>query len=62
MQAPPIVVKGTMLWNLVVIDSDHALEDIPRFISVQRVYGLWPGIPSVFRLPISGVINFTATG
>lgn len=62
-QLPPIVVKGTMLWNLVVIDSLIMLWRIfHRFISVRRVYGLWPGILSVFRLPISNVINFTATG
>lgn len=62
-QLPPIVVKGTMLWNLVVIDSLIMLWRIfHRFVSVRRVYGLWPGILSVFRLPISNVINFTATG
>ena len=62
-QLPPIVVKGTMLWNLVVIDSLIMLWRIfHRFVSVRRVYGWWPGILSVFRLPVSNVINFTATG
>jgi adsorption protein B len=62
-QLPPIVSKGTILWDLVVIDSVLMLWRIMhRFISVRRVYGFWAAFLSIFRLPISNVINFTATG
>ena len=59
----PIVVKGTLLWNLVVLDSLLMLWRIfHRFLCVRRIYGTWAGILSVVRLPISNIINFTATG
>ncbi len=62
-QLPPIVVKGTMLWDLVVIDSVLMLWRIlHRLITVRRVYGLWAAILSVVRLPIANIINFSATG
>lgn len=62
-QLPPIVVKGTLLWDLVVIDSVLMIWRIlHRFVSVRRVYGIWAGVLSVIRLPISNIINFTATG
>jgi len=62
-QMPPIVVKGTLLWDLVVIDSFLMLWRIAhRFLSVKRIYGVWAGALSVVRLPISNIINFTATG
>lgn len=62
-QLPPIVVKGTLLWDLVVIDSVVMIWRIfHRIISVRRVYGLWAAILSIVRLPISNIINFTATG
>jgi adsorption protein B len=62
-QLPPIVVRGTLLWDLVVVDSIFMLWRIThRFIAVRRVYSLWGAILSVVRLPISNIINFTATG
>ncbi len=62
-QLPPIVVKGTMLWDLVVIDSMLMMWRIlHRFVTVRRVYGLWAALLSIIRLPISNIINFSATG
>lgn len=62
-QLPPIVVRGTLLWDLVVIDSMLMMWRIlHRFITVRRVYGLWAALLSIVRLPISNIINFTATG
>ncbi len=62
-QLPPIVSRGTILWDLVVIDSVLMLWRIlHRVISVRRVYGWWAAFLSMFRLPISNVINFSATG
>jgi adsorption protein B len=62
-QLPPMVVKGTMLWDLVVIDSVLMLWRIMhRFITVRRIYGLWAALLSIVRLPISNIINFSATG
>jgi adsorption protein B len=62
-QLPPIVIRGTMLWDLVVIDSILMLWRIMhRFITVRRVYGLSAATLSIVRLPISNIINFSATG
>ncbi|HYQ86782.1 MAG TPA: glycosyl transferase family protein [Bacteroidota bacterium] len=62
-QLPPIVVKGTMLFDLVVLDSSLMLWRIlHRFITVRRVYGLWAAVLSIVRLPISNIVNFSATG
>ncbi len=62
-QLPPIVVKGTILWYLVIIDTCLMLWRIGhRFISVRRVYGIWAGLLSIIRLPISNIVNFSATG
>ncbi|MBI5020849.1 MAG: phage adsorption protein NrfB [Ignavibacteriales bacterium] len=62
-QLPPIVTKGTILWDLVVIDSLLMIWRIMhRFVTVRRVYGIWAAILSIFRLPISNIINFSATG
>ncbi|MBI3765231.1 MAG: phage adsorption protein NrfB [Ignavibacteriales bacterium] len=62
-QLPPIVVKGTPLWYLVVMDSVLMMWRIMhRFITVRRVYGGWAALLSVVRLPISNIINFSATG
>ncbi len=62
-QLPPIVVKGTILWDLVVIDSVLMLwRIVHRFITVRRVYGFWAAFLSVIRLPVSNIINFSATG
>jgi adsorption protein B len=62
-QLPPIVVKGTFLWDLVVFDSLLMIWRIMhRFITVRRIYGNWAGILSIVRLPISNIINFSATG
>lgn len=62
-QLPPIVAKGTPLWDLVVIDSTLMLWRIlHRLVTCRRIYGWWPAILSVVRLPISNIINFTATG
>lgn len=59
----PIVVNGTLLWNLVVIDSILMLWRIfHRYLCVKRIYGGWAAILSIIRLPISNIINFTATG
>lgn len=61
-QLPPIVRKGTLLWTLVVIDSLLMLWRIlHRFIAVRRVYSLWAALLSIIRLPISNIINFSAT-
>lgn len=61
-QLPPIVRKGTLLWTLVVIDSLLMLWRIMhRFIAVRRVYSLWAALLSIIRLPISNIINFSAT-
>jgi adsorption protein B len=60
---PPIVRQGTLLWNLVVIDTMLMLWRVMhRFICVNRVYGVWPAFLSLFRHPISNVINMAATG
>ncbi|HZY10689.1 MAG TPA: glycosyl transferase family protein [Bacteroidota bacterium] len=60
---PPIVVKGTLLWYLVVICSVMMLWRIlHRIITVKRVYGMRAAFISVVRLPISNIINFSATG
>ena len=62
-QLPPIVVKGTLLWYLVIIDTTLMLwRIVHRFISVRRVYGLLAGFLSVIRLPISNIVNFSAAG
>lgn len=62
-ELPPIIVKGTVLWYLVVVDTGLMIWRIlHRFISVRRVYGLWAGVLSVIRLPISNIVNFSATG
>ncbi len=62
-QLPPIVVKGTVLWYLVVIDSALMVwRCAHRFITVRRVYGVWAAVLSIVRLPISNIINFSATG
>jgi adsorption protein B len=62
-QLPPIVVKGTLLWDLVVIDSIFMIWRMAhRFITVRRIYGVWAGTLSMVRLPVSNIINFSATG
>jgi adsorption protein B len=62
-ELPPIVIKGTILWDLVVIDSVLMLwRIVHRFITVRRVYGAWAGVLSIIRLPVSNIINFSATG
>ncbi|HMD14923.1 MAG TPA: glycosyl transferase family protein [Bacteroidota bacterium] len=62
-QLPPIVVKGSVLWYLVVLDSTLMIWRIMhRYITVHRVYGVWAALLSVIRLPISNIINFSATG
>ena len=62
-QLPPIVAQGTLLWDLIVIDSSLMIWRIlHRFITARRIYGWWAAILSVVRLPISNIINFTATG
>jgi len=62
-ELPAIVIRGTVLWYLVVIDSMLMIWRIfHRFVTVRRVYGLWAATLSVVRLPISNIINFTATG
>lgn len=59
---PPIVVKGTLLWDLVVIDTMLMLWRLAhRFITTKRVYGLWGATLSVIRVPLSNIINFSAT-
>jgi bacteriophage N4 adsorption protein B len=62
-QLPPIVIKGTLLWDLVVIDSVLMIWRIfHRYLTVHRVYGTWAALLSIARLPISNIINFSATG
>jgi len=62
-QLPPIVIKGTILWDLVVLDSVLMMwRIVHRFITCRRIYGLWAALLSVIRLPISNIINFSATG
>ena len=62
-QLPPIVVKGTLLWDLVVIDSIFMIwRIVHRFITVRRIYGIWAATLSIIRLPVSNIINFSATG
>ena len=59
----PVVGKGTWLWNLVVFDSFLMFWRIfHRFLCARRVYGTLAGLLSIIRLPISNIINFTATG
>jgi len=63
LQLPPVVVRGTILWNLVLIDSSLMVWRIMhRYITVKRVYGLWAAVLSIIRLPVSNIINFSATG
>jgi adsorption protein B len=60
---PPIVVKGTLLWYLVVIDSAFMIWRIlHRYITVKRVYGVSAALLGIVRLPVSNIINFSATG
>jgi adsorption protein B len=60
---PPIVIKGTLLWYLVIIDSALMIWRIlHRYITVKRVYGVTAGLLSIVRLPVSNIINFSATG
>jgi adsorption protein B len=62
-QLPPIVTRGTMLFDLVVLDTCLMLWRIlHRFVSVRRVYGLWAALLSAIRLPIANIVNFSATG
>jgi adsorption protein B len=59
----PIVDKGTWLWDLVVFDSFLMFWRIfHRYLCARRIYGTWAGVLSIVRLPISNIINFTATG
>lgn len=59
---PPIVTRGTLLWNLVIIDTILMLwRLLHRFIATRRVYGIWAGLLSIVRVPLSNIINFLAT-
>jgi adsorption protein B len=58
----PIVVKGTLLWYIVLVDTALMLwRFLLRFISVRRVYDAKAGLYSIPRLPVSNIVNFVAT-
>ena len=58
----PIVSKGTLLWDIVLTDTGLMLWRFAhRFLSVSRIYGRKAGLISVARLPVSNIVNFTAT-
>jgi adsorption protein B len=58
----PIVSKGTLLWDIVLIDTVLMLwRFIHRFVSVSRIYGRKAGALSIPRLPVGNIVNFTAT-
>jgi len=58
----PLVNKGSLLWYIVLVDTTLMLwRFLHRYISVGRVYGRRAGMLSIPRLPVSNVINFTAT-
>jgi adsorption protein B len=61
-QLVPLVNRGTLLWVIVLIDTCLMLwRFVHRFISVSRIYGRKAGLLSIPRLPVSNIINFTAT-
>jgi adsorption protein B len=58
----PVVATGTLLWYIVLVDTGLMLwRFVHRFLSVNRVYGTLAALLSIPRLPVSNVINFTAT-
>jgi adsorption protein B len=58
----PLVNRGTPLWYLVMIDTGLMLwRFLHRFVSVSRIYGRVAGLLAIPRLPVSNIINFTAT-
>lgn len=60
---PPIVVKGTLLWYLVLIDSAFMVWRIfHRYITVKRIYGVTAALLGIVRSPVANIINFSATG
>ncbi len=59
---PPIVIEGTMLWKFVMVDTALMVWRLSqRFFSTKRVYGIVAGFLSIVRVPLSNIINFTAT-
>lgn len=61
-QLPPIVIKGTLLWDLVIVDTMLMIwRLLHRFIATRRVYGFFAGLLSIIRVPLSNIINFMAT-
>lgn len=58
----PIVVKGTALWYIVLVDTSLMLwRFLHRYLSVSKIYGRVAGLLSIPRLPVSNIINFSAT-
>jgi adsorption protein B len=58
----PTVSKGTVLWYIVLADTTIMLwRFVHRFMAVSRIYGRTAAFLSIPRLPVSNVINFSAT-
>ena len=52
---------GTVLWYIVLVDTALMMWRLfHRFLSVNRVYGKTAAFLSIFRLPVSNVVNFAA--
>lgn len=58
---PPLIVKGTLLWYLVLISTIFMIwRSINRAYAVNKIYGFWPAVVSVPRVVWGNIINFFA--
>jgi bacteriophage N4 adsorption protein B len=58
---PPLIVKGTLLWYLVVLATIFMIwRSINRAYAVNKIYGFWPAVVSVPRVVWGNIINFFA--
>lgn len=58
---PPLIVRGTMLWYLVLISTIFMVwRSINRAYAVNKIYGFWPAVVSVPRVVWGNIINFFA--
>jgi adsorption protein B len=58
---PPLIVKDTLLWYLVVVSTCFMLwRSLNRAYAVNKIYGFWPAVISVPRVVWGNIINFFA--
>ena len=58
---PPLIVRGTMLWYLVLISTIFMVwRSVNRAYAVNKIYGFWPAVVSVPRVVWGNIINFFA--